>query len=194
MVSAPFLLEKGGTTTWTPWHDKCQTATDNGIIHRKINYWNNFYSITCLHGSARQVVIGHVTFKGKRPIFSTPQSQHHWRDQHQTWYIWLPRPYHQSCRFWLRSDRRGRLGIGVKYTLFSFSVFFSYFSPSDPISTSKYGPIFVVDTSNDVFPCVYEPPLQTAHVKSILGGHWLQTPPHFGKNVTVCDLRTKMDV
>lgn len=29
------------------------------------------------------------------------------------------------------------------------------FSPSNPITTSKYGPIFAVDTFDDVFPCVF---------------------------------------
>jgi hypothetical protein len=32
--------------------------------------------ITCLHGSARQVVIGHVAFKGEGALFMIPQSPH----------------------------------------------------------------------------------------------------------------------
>jgi hypothetical protein len=30
-----------------------------------------------------------------------------------------------------------------------------FFSPSNPTSTRNYGPIFVFDTSNDVFPCIF---------------------------------------
>jgi hypothetical protein len=45
--------------------------------------------ITCLNGSARQVVIGlgHVAFKGEGPIFTAPQSPHQETDQRQTHYV-----------------------------------------------------------------------------------------------------------
>ena len=97
-----------------------------------------WYLFTCLHVSARQVVIGHVEFKGKGPFFRTPHSPHQPSDHHQTWYIWLPRPYHQPCQFWLRSDRRGRLGKGVKYTLFTFSPFFLFQTLYLPVNMVRF--------------------------------------------------------
>ena len=112
-----------------------------------------------------------MRFKGEGSFFATPQSPHQWTDQHQTWYFWLPRGYEGLCHFWWRSAGKGHLGNGVKYTSFSF-----FFSPSDPISTSKYRPILVVDTSNDVFPCVFDPPHMQIHINPILGGQVPQKP------------------
>jgi hypothetical protein len=44
-------------------------------------------SITRLHGSARNIVVGHASFKGEVQIFITPQSPHQSIDQHQTLHI-----------------------------------------------------------------------------------------------------------
>jgi hypothetical protein len=67
-----------------------------------------------------------------------------------------------------------------KYTLLECPLFFS---PANPTSTSKYGPIFVVNTSNDVFPCVYVHRLETIYTNPILGGHLPLKPPIFAKSL-----------
>jgi hypothetical protein len=48
---------------------------------------HNDEEITCLHGSATQVAIGHVAFKGKGSFFTIPQSPHYSTDLHQTWHV-----------------------------------------------------------------------------------------------------------
>ena len=61
--------------------------------------------------------------------------------------------------------------------------FFFFFSPSNPTSTSKYGPIFVVNTSTDVFPCIFVHRLETIYTNPILGGHLPPKPPIFAKSL-----------
>jgi hypothetical protein len=117
-------------------------------------------------------------YHGERSPFMTSHNPHHSTDQHQTWQDWWPRPYHKLCEFWCWSDQRGRLGNMVKYN----EKFLPFFSPSIPTSTRNRGPIFVFDTSNDVFPCVYVQRLIDIVPNSNLGGHFPRKTPFFPKS------------
>jgi hypothetical protein len=59
--------------------------------------------------------------------------------------------------------------------------FSAFFSPSVPLTTSKYGPIFVVVTLNDVLPCVYVQRIIEIFANPVIGSHLPQNP-EFSQN------------
>ena len=81
--------------------------------------------------------------------------------------------------------REGSSGRGgeIMWILQFFSPFLFFFSPSIPITTSKCGPMFYLDTSNDVFWWPFEPPHKCFLPNSILGGHLPQKPQIFPKSL-----------
>ena len=77
----------------------------------------------CMHGSAMQVVIGHIAFKGDMANFDLSYLRHRWPDQHQNLHGWLRRGYNETIPKWCWSHTRGGLHRCATYNKM-FPVFF----------------------------------------------------------------------
>ena len=91
--------------------------------------------------------------------------------------------HHTTNRATFGHDRARGVVRARGWNLHSSTKFLKFFfSSSIPITTSEYGPMFVVETSNDVFPCKVVPPYEKNCPNLILGGLLPQKPAFFPKS------------